>query len=158
MRSSPGTAGKPVSWTDIPAEARVEIERLLPEGNYIEAVKVFRRHSQSSLKDARDAVFETARGMGLEPPKAMTSWLSCLLVALGFLVWVGFVAAMPFLAGAVLPVVFEDRISPRLVEAIQALLPIAVVIASVFVVIAIAVRRSGRNRTGRDHPGEDRQY
>ena len=61
MRNSLSSApGKKVDWTDIPAEARIEIERILPEGDYIGAVKVFRRHSQASLKDARDAVFEAA--------------------------------------------------------------------------------------------------
>jgi ribosomal protein L7/L12 len=144
-RSVPSRSGseRPAgSWHDLPAEARTEIERLLPEGRFVEAVRVYRKHSRSGLKEAKDAVYRAAAGMGLEPPRALASGLTCLFVALGFLVWMGIVAAMPFAAKYFLTSTFGDDISPQLVEAAQAALPIVTVILSVFAVIGIIVRRS----------------
>jgi ribosomal protein L7/L12 len=140
----PAAAGS--AYRDLPAEARAEIERLIPQGNYIGAIKTFRRHSQASLKEAMDAVYATSRGMGIEPPQRLSSPLSCTIAVLGFLAWLGLVAAMPFVARTALTRVFGEGVSPGLVEAAQVLLPVVVVIASVSLLV---VRHSGKSRSTR---------
>lgn len=76
-------------WGDIPPEARMEIEKLLFEGKKIEAIKVYRRSTDSTLKQAKEAVESIASGMGIK----LTS--GCLTLFLLFIVWIGFVVTMP---------------------------------------------------------------
>jgi len=73
----------------IPPEARNEIERLLHEGKKIEAIKVYRNHSDATLKQAKEAVESVASGMGIK------SATGCLTLVLLLIVWIGFVVAMP---------------------------------------------------------------
>ncbi len=73
----------------IPPEARTEVERLLREGKKIEAIKVYRNHTETTLKQAKEAVESVASGMGIK----LTT--GCLTLLLLFIVWIGFVAAMP---------------------------------------------------------------
>jgi hypothetical protein len=145
------TPGPPPSaaggYLDLPAEARAEIERLIPQGDYIGAIRIFRRYSQASLKGAMDAVYATARGMGIEPPERLSSPLSCTIGILGFLAWMGLVAVMPFAARALLIMTLGEDVSPGLVEAAQVLLPVAVVIASVSLLV-VSQSRKGRSTGG----------
>ena len=76
-------------WERIPLEARNEIERLLRERKKIEAIKVYRSHSDATLKEAKEAVESVASGMGIK----LTT--GCLTLVLLLIVWIGFVAAIP---------------------------------------------------------------
>ena len=76
-------------WTDVPPEARMEIEKLLHEGKKIEAIKVYRNYTDSTLKQAKEAVESVASGMGIK----LTT--GCLTLVLLIIVWIGFVVTMP---------------------------------------------------------------
>lgn len=75
----------------IPPEARTEIERLLHEGKKIEAIKVYRNNTETTLKQAKEAVESLASGMGIK----LTT--GCLTLLLLFILGTGSVAVMPFL-------------------------------------------------------------
>jgi len=80
-------------WNDsgrIPLEARDEIEKLLHEGKKIEAIKVYRNHTETSLKEAKEAVESIASGMGIK----LTT--GCLTLVMLIIVCIGFIVAMPF--------------------------------------------------------------
>jgi len=74
----------------IPLEARDEIEKLLHEGKKIEAIKVYRNHTETSLKEAKEAVESIASGMGIK----LTT--GCLTLVMLIIVCIGFIVAMPF--------------------------------------------------------------
>lgn len=76
-------------WERIPPEARNEIERLLHERKKIEAIKVYRKHSDATLKQAKEAVESVASSMGIK----LTT--GCLTLLLLFILYTGFVVAMP---------------------------------------------------------------
>ena len=78
------------SWADVPPEARMEIEKLLHEGKKIEAIKVYRNYTDSTLKEAKEAVESVASGMGIK----LTT--GCLTIILLFILCTGFIVAMPF--------------------------------------------------------------
>lgn len=46
-------SGQPL---ELPAETRLQVERLVADGNVIQAIKLFRDTTGSRLKDAKDAV------------------------------------------------------------------------------------------------------
>lgn len=72
---------------DIPPEARMEIERLLSEGKKIEAIKVYRRHTDATLKEAKEAVESVASRMGIKLTTGCLPALLCLTLTLLFMVW-----------------------------------------------------------------------
>ena len=132
------------SWGDLPPEARTEIERLIPEGKRIEAIRVYRRHSDVTLKEAKDAIDSVAAGMGIEFSAGSSLVRSCWVVALAFLAWMGLIAAMPFLAKFVLIEVFGDSVSPGLTETIMALSALFAVFVSIAVLIVWIAMRNRR--------------
>ncbi|MBU1878033.1 MAG: hypothetical protein KJ734_03695, partial [Chloroflexi bacterium] len=73
-------------------EVEPEIERLLRAGQRIAAIKLYREHTDVSLKQAKDAVDAIGTSIGLPAPShgAMSSW-SCVIWAgalvAGFLLW-----------------------------------------------------------------------
>ncbi len=75
----------------IPPEARMEIEKFLSQGKKIEAIKVYRKHTDVTLKQAKEAVESVASGMGIK----LTT--GCLTLLLLFILGTGSVAVMPFL-------------------------------------------------------------
>ncbi len=108
--------GEMHGWGDIPPEARTEIERLIPEGKRIDAIRAYRRHTDVTLKEAKEAVDSLAAGMGIEFSVISSPVRSCWVVALAFLAWMGLIAAMPFLAKFVLTEHSATqclRVSPR---------------------------------------------
>ncbi|MCK5116037.1 MAG: hypothetical protein KAR44_05515 [Candidatus Aegiribacteria sp.] len=76
-------------WERLPPEARTEVERLLHEGKKIEAIKVYRNHTDATLKQAKEAVESVASGMGIK----LTT--GCLALVLLLIVWIGFVVVIP---------------------------------------------------------------
>ena len=48
---------------ELPAETRVEVERLLADGHVIDAIKLVREATGSGLKEAKDAVDEMRRSV-----------------------------------------------------------------------------------------------
>jgi ribosomal protein L7/L12 len=48
---------------ELPTETRVEVERLLANGQVINAIKLVREATGSGLKDAKDAVDEMRRSV-----------------------------------------------------------------------------------------------
>ena len=53
-------------WENVPPEARMEIEKFLSQGKKIEAIKVYRNYTDSTLKQAKEAVESVASGMGIK--------------------------------------------------------------------------------------------
>jgi|GEM_PF-3597782 len=78
-------------WENVPPEARMEIEKFLSQGKKIEAIKVYRKHTDVTLKQAKEAVESVASGMGIK----LTT--GCLTLLLLFILGTGSVAVMPFL-------------------------------------------------------------
>ena len=60
---SPGVTIQPGQKLEIPAEIRLEVERLLADGQVIGAIKLVREATGSGLKDAKDAVDEMRRSV-----------------------------------------------------------------------------------------------
>jgi hypothetical protein len=69
-------------WERIPPEARTEVERLLHEGKKIEAIKVYRKHTDATLKQAKEAVESVASGMGIKLTTGCLPALACLTLVL----------------------------------------------------------------------------
>ena len=64
-RSCGASIPEPATWT---ADLEREVRSLLEQGKKIEAVKVYKDHTGSSLKDAKDAVEALLRGSSLLEP------------------------------------------------------------------------------------------
>ena len=64
-RSCGASIPEPATWT---ADLEREVRSLLEQGKKIEAVKVYKDHTGSGLKDAKDAVEALQRGGGLPRP------------------------------------------------------------------------------------------
>jgi hypothetical protein len=65
---------------ELPPAARDEIEGLLRKGDRIEAIKVYRRHVQGTLKESKDAVEGMAREMGLAVRSGSCSAILAMMV------------------------------------------------------------------------------
>ncbi len=123
-----------------------QIKALIEQGKYIEAVKLYRDYTGLPLKDAKTAVDNAAAELGIPLPKK--SGLSCLGIIAGFLVWVGAIIAMPFIAEALMPQIFGSDISADTIETGQALLPLFFVFISA-VIFFMVILRKGKNRKDR---------
>jgi uncharacterized membrane protein (DUF485 family) len=142
--------GDSSGWRDLPPEVRSEIEKLIPEGKRIQAIQVYRRHSNGTLKEAKETVDSAASRMGIEFGKGFSPGWSCLMITIAFVAWMGFIAAMPFLAKFVLTEVYGDSLSHGLIESIQALLAIFMILVSVVLFFVWASRRNGHSRSSGD--------
>ncbi|MBN1434676.1 hypothetical protein JW921_07945 [Candidatus Fermentibacterales bacterium] len=138
-----GSAPAIVDASALPDEVRDLIRGHIAAGRTMQAISAYREQTSLPLKQSKEAVENMAREMGIELPKP--SSLPCVLIPLGFLVWVGLIALMPFVAPWVARQVLGEGVSAGTVETSRALLPI------IFVVVSVAVFfvALGRSRKGR---------
>lgn len=144
-----GTQRKPM---EIPWKIRNELHELLSAQKYIEAIRVYRENTSQPLKESKEAVDAYAREMGIETVTGRSSGWNCAGIVLGFLLWMGFIAVMPFVAQWLAPRVFGPDISRDSVETMMAILPMAMTFLSLAVFFLFMLRSARRRRDRKDLP------
>lgn len=138
-----GTQQKP---TEIPWSIRNEVHELLSSRRYIEAIRCFRESTSLSLSESKAAVDAYALEMGLDTGAGRSPGWRCAGIVTGFILWTGFIAAMPFAAQWLAPRVFGPDIPRDSVETMMAILPMAMTFLSLAVFLFFILRSARRRR------------
>ncbi|MCP4543168.1 MAG: hypothetical protein GY832_39140 [Chloroflexi bacterium] len=133
----------------LPPEVVEKIEQLLREGQRIEAIKVYRQHTNIALKEAKDAVDALGERIGVTFDSSASGW-SCRAMVLGFLLWMGLVGSVPILVGKGFQLAFGDSILPEWVEGIQAVSGLCAIWVSIVGFIVWANVSNGESKKSND--------
>ncbi len=131
----------------ITSENLERVRTMIAEGQYIEAIKLYRESTGASLKDAKDAVDAMAKGAGVEVPQPKL-WPCPVLIAL-FAAWIALVGFSPGLAEWLLMRLSGGEASSGEVDAVRVALPMSIVFVSLFILIFRLARSTTGKPTGK---------
>jgi uncharacterized membrane protein (DUF485 family) len=132
----------------IPQAVRGRVHELLVDRKYIEAIKCYRESTSQPLKESKAAIDAYIAANGIDAgadARARTLPFRCAGAVLGFILWMAFIGAMPFVARWLAPMVFGPGLSRGSIETCMALLPIIMVFISLglfFLVLSFRRKRA----------------
>jgi len=84
------------NWGNLTPAVREEIEKLLRERKKILAIRLYRSHTNASLKEAKDSVESVATNMGIAPASGCATALFSAAPIVGCLTLLVFNTIIPF--------------------------------------------------------------
>jgi hypothetical protein len=128
----------------LPVEIADEISRLLINGEKIQAIRLYRMHSDASLKTSKEAVEAMAAGMGIEI-RGSSEERSCSAMIFGFLLWMGLIGLSPLGVEKLVHHFWGNSVSSGLLHTLMVLMPIFLVVLSIILLIGFG-KRSRKDR------------